>query len=326
MATVRDLRDRIRSLKNTQQITKAMKQVAAAKIRRAEAAQKRARPYADALSEMLSDLLGAVSSVDHPFMKPGKEGAPAGIVLITADKGLAGAFNSNVIAAAERYAREQSGVRWYTVGIKARNAVRRLGVTDQPTWPLGGESKLATAREVAQRAGDDFRAGEISEIVLVSQKLVSMMSQRPESRKLVPVLSSPFDTPPSAATQGDKRPPAAAQPFDTPPSAATQPFDTPPSAATQGDKVRKQGAVEFAPSPEFVLSRLLPKYLEFTVYSAMLETDAAFFAAQLVAMTNATDNASKLIDELTIAMNNARQAAITKELLEIVAGAEALGV
>ncbi len=84
--------------------------------------------------------------------------------------------------------------------------------------------------------------------------------------------------------------------------------------------------IEFAPSPEFVLSRLLPKYLEFTIYSAMLETDAAFFAAQLVAMTNATDNAAKLIDELTIAMNNARQAAITKELLEIVGGAEALGV
>jgi F-type H+-transporting ATPase subunit gamma len=89
---------------------------------------------------------------------------------------------------------------------------------------------------------------------------------------------------------------------------------------------RPAGAIEFAPSPEFVLSRLLPKYLEFTIYSAMLETDAAFFAAQLVAMTNATDNASKLIDELTIAMNNARQAAITKELLEIVGGAEALGV
>ena len=121
MATVRDLRDRIRSLKNTQQITKAMKQVAAAKIRRAEAAQKRARPYADALAEMLADLIAAVSSVDHPFMKPGKEGAPSGIVLISADKGLAGAFNSNVIHAAEALARRESGVRWYTVGLKARN-------------------------------------------------------------------------------------------------------------------------------------------------------------------------------------------------------------
>jgi F-type H+-transporting ATPase subunit gamma len=298
MPTVRDLRDRIRSLKNTQQITKAMKQVAAAKIRRAETAQKRARPYADSLAEMLTDLIHAVASIDHPFMKPGKEGAPAGIVLISADKGLAGAFNSNVIAAAERFAREQNGARYYTIGLKARNAVRRMGIPDHPTWPLGGDSKLHTAREAARRAADDFKAGTISQIVLVSQKLVSMMSQRPETRKLVPIVSSSLSL---QQAQGDSAP--------------------------QPDQDSKaKGAIEFSPSPEFVLSRLLPKYLEFTIYSAMLETDAAFFAAQLVAMTNATDNASKLIDELTIQMNNARQAAITKELLEIVAGAEALGV
>jgi len=298
MPSVRDLRDRIRSLKNTQQITKAMKQVAAAKIRRAEAAQKRARPYAEALSEMLADLIGAVTTVDHPFMKPGKDGAPAGIVLISADKGLAGAFNSNVIAAGERFAREQSAVRYYSVGIKARNAVRRLGIADHATWSLGGDSKLHTAREVADKAAEDFKAGEISEIVLVSQKLVSMMSQRPEIRKLVPIENTSTQNTLSASEQRERR----------------------------HDGSESKGAVEFSPSPEFVLSRLLPKYLEFTIYSAMLETDAAFFAAQLVAMTNATDNASKLIDELTIAMNNARQAAITKELLEIVAGAEALGV
>jgi F-type H+-transporting ATPase subunit gamma len=292
MPSVRDLRDRIRSLKNTQQITKAMKQVAAAKIRRAEEARKRARPYADALAEMLADLMAAVSSVDHPFMKPGNEGAPAGIVLMSADKGLAGAFNSNVIHAGETFARGRSGVRYYTVGVKARNAVRRMGVSEHPTWPLGA-SKIVTAREVANRVAEDFVHGTISEIVVVSQKLVSMMSQRPETRKLVPVLAE--DLKAFAGTDTDQ--PAAAR-----------------------------GAVEFSPSPEFVLSRLLPKYLEFTLYSAMLETDAAFFAAQLVAMTNATDNASKLIDELTIAMNNARQAAITKELLEIVGGAEALGV
>ncbi len=293
MPSVRDLRDRIRSLKNTQQITKAMKQVAAAKIRRAEEARKRARPYADALAEMLADLMAAVSSVDHPFMKPGNASAPAGIVLMSADKGLAGAFNSNVIHAGETFARGRSGVRYYTVGLKARNAVRRMGVSEHPTWPLGA-SKIATAREIASRTADDFVHGTISEIVLVSQKLVSMMSQRPETRKLVPVLAE--DLKAFAATGGEEQTRAA------------------------------RGAVEFSPSPEFVLSRLLPKYLEFTIYSAMLETEAAFFAAQLVAMTNATDNASKLIDELTIAMNNARQAAITKELLEIVGGAEALGV
>src|SRR5271154_7325130 len=127
MPSVKDLRERIRSLKNTQQITKAMKQVAAAKIRRAEQAQKEARPYADTLAEMLRDLMAAVSSVDHPFMKPGNASAPAGVILMTADKGLAGAFNSNVIRAGELFARERKDVAWYTVGNKARNAVRRMG-------------------------------------------------------------------------------------------------------------------------------------------------------------------------------------------------------
>ncbi|MGA7570540.1 MAG: ATP synthase F1 subunit gamma [Candidatus Aquilonibacter sp.] len=286
MPSVKDLRERIRSLKNTQQITKAMKQVAAAKIRRAEQAQKEARPYADTLGEMLQDLMAAVSSVDHPFMKPGNAGAPPGVVLMTADKGLAGAFNSNVIRAGELYAREHKDVAWYTVGIKARNAVRRMGQAERPTWAINVPSKLDVAREVAQRVSDDFVDGKISEIVLISSKLISMLSQKPEVRQLVPI------------TRED--------------------------IATTDKTTAPKGAVEFAPSPEFVLSRLLPKYVEFTIFSAILETDAAFFAAQLVAMNNATENAGKLIDELTIQMNNARQAAITKELLEIVGGAEAL--
>jgi F-type H+-transporting ATPase subunit gamma len=288
MPSVRDLRDRIRSLKNTQQITKAMKQVAAAKIRRAEAAQKQARPYADTLSEMLRDLMASVGSVDHPFMKPGRAGAPAGVILMTADKGLAGAFNANVIRAAELYRHEARDAQFYTVGIKARNAVRRWGMADHPAWVLNAPSKLTSAREVAQRVTDDFIAGKIGSITLISAKLISMMSQKPETRALVPIVASEM---PGTQQQQHSGP---------------------------------RGSVEFAPSPEAVLSRLLPKYLEFTIFSAMLETDAAFYAAQLLAMNNATDNAGKLIDELTIQMNNARQAAITKELLEIVAGAEAL--
>lgn len=289
MPTVKALRERIRSLKNTQQITKAMKQVAAARIRRAEQARKEARPYADTLAEMLRDLMAAVASIDHPFMKPGNASAPAGVILMTADKGLAGAFNSNVIRAGEIYTREQSNnVAWYTVGNKARNAVRRLGQGDRPAWAVNAPSKLDVAREVAARVTDDFVDGKISEIVLISSKLISMMSQKPEVRQLVPI------------TRDDL------------------------TVAGETEKPEAKGAVEFSPSPEFVLSRLLPKYLEFTIFSAILETDAAFFAAQLLAMNNATENAGKLIDELTIQMNNARQAAITKELLEIVGGAEAL--
>jgi F-type H+-transporting ATPase subunit gamma len=302
VATVRDLRDRIKSLKNTRQITKAMKQVAAAKIRRAEQAQKQARPYAEALAEILRDLLAAVHSVDHPFMKPGKAGAPIGVILMTADKGLAGAFNSNVTRMAEHFVRDNPSVAYYTVGVKARNFVRRLdNSADRPTWPLTSHSKIDAARDVAKRVTDDFTSGAISEIVLISSKLVSMLSQKPETRKLVPIVATDLSTSLPGSEQSEHTPERSVE------------------------DAKSKGAVEFSPSPEFVLSRLLPKYLEFTIYSAMLETDASFFAAQLIAMNNATDNASKLIDELTIQMNNARQAAITKELLEIVAGAEALG-
>ncbi|MGH7727690.1 MAG: ATP synthase F1 subunit gamma [Vulcanimicrobiaceae bacterium] len=283
MPSVRDLRDRIRSLKNTQQITKAMKQVAAAKIRRAEAAQRQARPYADAILGMLGDLLEAVGRVDHPFMRPGTAGAPRGILLITSDKGLAGAFNSNLIRTAEALARESNGVVWYALGNKARNAVRRSGQAAALSLATGGVGKLELARQVAVRVADDFGNGTISELVIVRSELINRMTQRPQRQTLLPVA---------------------------------------PRAHAAHDRPRNE--VEFAPSPEYVLGRLLPKYLEFTLYSALLETDAAYFAAQLVAMTNATDNASKLIDQLTIDMNKARQAAITKEILEIVGGADAL--
>jgi F-type H+-transporting ATPase subunit gamma len=284
MPSVRDLRDRIRSLKNTQQITKAMKQVAAAKIRRADALRKQSRPYADALGEMLRDLIASVGSVDHPFMKAGHAGAPKGVIVMTADKGLAGAFNGNLVRAADVLQRGDHNVVWYAVGNKGRNGVRRLPQETIASWALSPGSKLETARAVAGKVTEDFVAGKISEIVLISPQLVSTMVQRPETRSIIPLVAEK------------------------------------PQAGAQGPR----GAVEFAPSPEAVLTRLLPKYLEFTLFAAMLETDAAFFSAQLVAMSNATENAGKLIDELTIVMNKARQAAITKEMLEIVGGAEAL--
>ncbi|MBD5603969.1 MAG: ATP synthase F1 subunit gamma [Candidatus Eremiobacteraeota bacterium] len=284
MPSVRDLRDRIKSLKNTQQITKAMKQVAAAKIRRAEMVQKQARPYADALGEMLRDLMAAVGTVDHPFLKPGRSGAPKGVILMTADKGLAGAFNSNVVRAGERFARESGDVVWYAVGNKARNATKRMPSETLLSESISVSEKLKLAQAIAARVTDDFTGGKISEIVLIASKLVSVLVQRPEVKTLVPIVAQ--------ATETEKPAGPRAQ-------------------------------VEFAPSPEAVLTRLLPKYLEFTIFSAMLETDAAFFAAQLIAMTNATDNAGKLLDDLTLAMNKARQAAITKEMLEIVGGAEA---
>ena len=273
-------------MKNTEQITKAMKQVAAAKIRRAEALQKQSRPYANALAAMLQDLLANVGTIDHPYMKPGKAGAPTGVILMTADKGLAGAFNANLIRVAEQMQREDPSVLWYPVGNKARNAARRLPQETIESWVLQVPDKLASAQAVAAKVSADFIAGRIGRVQLISPKLINMMSQRPESRQLLPI-------------EGRDK-----------------------TAVVAGDGPK--GAVEFEPSPEDVLSRILPKYLEFTIYAAILETDAAFYAAQLVAMSNASDNAKKLIDQLTVAMNNARQASITKEILEIVGGAEAL--
>jgi len=282
LPSVRDLRDRIRSLKNTQQITKAMKQVAAAKIRRAEALQKQSRPYADAIGAMLRDLIANVGAVDHPFMKRGAPDAPDGVILMTADKGLAGSFNANLIRTAESHARESGDLAWYAVGVKSRNALRRQRGETLQFWSLAQGDMYANAVELANRVSEDFVAGRIASVTLVSPKLVNMMTQRPEMRQLLPIVA-----------------------------------DANTEKATAG-------AVEFEPSPEFVLGRLLPKYLEFTLYSAMLETNASFYAAQLVAMNNATDNAKKLIDQNTVEMNKARQAAITKEILEIVGGAEAL--
>ncbi|MGH7715407.1 MAG: F0F1 ATP synthase subunit gamma, partial [Vulcanimicrobiaceae bacterium] len=217
------------------------------------------------------------------FMKPGKVGAPAGVILMTADKGLAGSFNSNAISAAEEYRRNAAGgVKWYSVGVKGRNYIRRRDEIEQ-YWPQSAGVKLDVAREIARKASEDFLSGKTSKIVLISQHMQSMMVQRPQTRELVPV-----------------------------------------AREKQEEKSGPRSAVEFEPNPESVLSKLLPKYLEFTIYSAMLETDAAFFAAQLIAMSNATDNAGKIIDEITLEMNKARQAAITKEILEIVGGAEAL--
>lgn len=282
MPTVRDLRDRIRSLKNTQQITKAMKQVAAAKIRRAEALQKQSRPYADAIGAMLRDLTANVGSIDHPFMKPGAANAPGGVILMTADKGLAGSFNANLIRTAEQHGRATSNLAWYAVGIKARNALRRQSGPTSAFWALSQGDMFRNAVALAERVTEDFTTGKIGSLTLISPKLVNMMTQRPEQRRILPI------------------------------------------TAERGDAEARGGAVEFEPSAEFVLGRLLPKYLEFTLYSAMLETNASFYAAQLVAMNNATDNAKKLIDQNTIEMNKARQAAITKEILEIVGGAEAL--
>jgi F-type H+-transporting ATPase subunit gamma len=283
MPTLRQLRDRVRSLKNTQQITRAMKMVAGAKIRRAELEMRAARPYAAAIGEMLGQLVSSAGAgLNHPLMQV-RDVRKRAILLMTADKGLAGAFNSNLVRAAINEVGGDSGVSFYLVGAKGRVQLRRLPNPVLAAWPLSGEPFKHRARQIAAKLSEDFIGGSIDAVTLVSSRFVSTLVQRPTPVKLLPI-------------------------------------------AAQGSAVRdpSKNSFEFEPDVGAVLTALLPKYLEFTIFQALLETQASEFAARLIAMTNATDNAGKLIDEITLQMNKTRQASITKEILEIVAGAEAL--
>jgi F-type H+-transporting ATPase subunit gamma len=283
MPTVRQLRDRVKSLKNTQQITRAMKMVAGARIRRAEMAMRAARPYASAIGEMLKEV-AASGGVSHPLLDR-REAKTRAVLLMTADKGLCGAFNSNLVRAATQIA-VQGGptTTLYVVGLKGSIMLRRSPYAIAQSWPLQETPFPELAREIALRVSEDFLSGAVDDVTLVSSRFVSTIVQRPAPTPLLPI----------------PRPDRTAQ--------------------ASGLK----NSFEFEPDPPAVLAALLPKYVEFTIFQALLETRASEFAAKLVAMSNATDNAGKLIDELTLVMNKTRQAAITKEILEIVGGAEAL--
>jgi F-type H+-transporting ATPase subunit gamma len=302
MATLRQLKDRVRSLKNTQQITRAMKMVAGAKIRRAEQAMRAARPYAAAIGEMLREL-AKTGGARHPLLES-REVAKSGIVLMTSDKGLAGAFNSNLVREALVLARKSSVARFYLVGTKGKVQLRSTPFAVAADWQLQSKPFHEMAREIAERVSQDFLSGEVDNVTLVSSRFVSTIVQRPTPTQLLPI---------SPALPAD-----ATSTADVKSTATTQ-----EKAAAQ-EKPGLKNAFEFEPDPAAVLAALLPKYLEFTVFQGLLETQASFFAAQLIAMTNATDNAGKLIDDLTLVMNKTRQASITKEILEIVGGAEAL--
>ncbi|HEY7980796.1 MAG TPA: ATP synthase F1 subunit gamma [Candidatus Eremiobacteraceae bacterium] len=284
MPTLRQLRDRVKSLKNTQQITRAMKMVAGARIRRAELAMRAARPYAVGIGEMLREL-GRAGGGDHPLLRA-RGVKTRGILLMTADKGLCGAFNSNLVRAALHVAASgTSPAVLYLVGTKGRVQLRKSPHRIAEFWPLTTTSVPALASEVAAKVTADFLSGEIDDVTLVSSKFVSTIVQRPTPSQLLPV------------AVGD-------------------------AAAEQ--RSANKNSFEFEPDAQGVLAALLPKYIDFTIFQALLETQASEFAAKLIAMSNATDNAGKLIDEITVVMNKTRQAAITKEILEIVGGAEAL--
>jgi len=290
MASLKEMRNRIGSVKATQKITKAMQMVAAAKLRRAQDAAQNARPYAQRMAAVIANLAAGVSGDGAPKLLIGTGADRRHLVVVaTSDRGLAGGFNSSIVRAArERIASllaEGKDVRVLTVGRKARDQLRRLyGDLSVGAFETGGNPSLSRAEEVAAKIRELFEAGDVDVVTLVYSSFKSVVTQTPTLKQLIPA-----------------------------------------EVAAGAPVVDLRGAsYEYEPDEAAILEELLPRNLTTQVFSAMLENQAGFFASQMTAMDNATRNAGDMIAALTLQYNRQRQAQITKELIEIISGAEAL--
>jgi len=292
MATLRDIRRRIRSVESTQKITRAMKLVAAAKLRRAQDRILSARPYAVKMAELLSSLVRRAEGEAHPLLVR-REAARKRLVIITADKGLCGAFNSNILRASLAFLREQgeASITLVVVGKKARDFYRRRPYEIKSEM-LGFFDRLAYshAQELADGLMQEYLSGEVDEVHLIYNEFRSVAVQRVKRAQLLPIESAE-----APSDQGGPGGPEAAA----------------------GDYV-------YEPSPEAILAALLPRHVTTQVYRALMESVAGEYGARMTAMEAATKNAKEMISVLSIQYNKARQERITKELLDIVGGAEAL--
>lgn len=298
MANLRDIKRRITSVQSTQKITSAMKMVAAAKLRRAQDAIENARPYATRMRATLEEVSQGTLEEGHPLLEVHETRGALEIVVITSDRGLAGAFNANVIKAAEGVlktrARDFEKVGLTLLGKKAYDYfVRRRA--DQITMhaPIGGDVAYAKAADVARELARRYAIGELDEVVLVFSEFVSTLNQTPVVKPLLPF------TPP-VPEEGLAEVPA------------------------EGAGAEQALSYEIEPDPESLLNALVPKAVEIEVFRALLENQAGEHAARMTAMESATKNTEELIESLTLQYNRARQAAITGELVEIVTGAQAL--
>jgi F-type H+-transporting ATPase subunit gamma len=298
MATLLDFRRRIRSVKNTQQITRAMKFVAAARLRRAQEGALAARPYAVELARVLRSTMARIESPEHPLLAKRPENNILAIVL-TGERGLAGAFNSNVLRKAQEFFRSHPGKKITTipVGKKGRDSLRRAGFTFAAEYVnVLARVDFRTAREIANLVADLYVKEEIDSVYIIFSEFKSVMVPTLAVEKLLPVEAIRED-------DGDK----AAQPDrekKKPGEAGETPID-----------------YIYEQPEEQILAKLLPRYVETQILRAMLESSAAEHAARMTAMEAATNNANDVIEALTLHMNKVRQAAITKEIIEIVSGA-----
>jgi F-type H+-transporting ATPase subunit gamma len=307
MPSLIDLRRRIRAVKNTQQITKAMKMVAASKLRRSQERVLNARPYAVQMQRVLRSVAARVDPSIHPLLTS-RETTPESrtlVIVVTGDKGLCGSFNTNVIKAGGSYVLASTQpCTLGLVGRKGRDFFARRGFAVM-FEQVGIFQKLRyeDAKTIAQAAIDAFLSGQVDRVMLVFNEFKSAMTQRVVVDQLLPIAQDDVRTSGSDPKSGSD------------PALAPVPPGGDPLA--QIDYLYEPSALE-------IFNQLLPRYVEVQVYRALLESNAAFFAAQMTAMDTATKNASEMLADLTLYMNKVRQAAITREIIEVVSGAEAL--
>jgi F-type H+-transporting ATPase subunit gamma len=290
MASLKEMRNRIASVKATQKITKAMQMVAAAKLRRSQDAAVSARPYATRMAAVIANLAAGVSGDGAPRLLVGAGKSHRHLILVaTSDRGLAGGFNSSIVRAArERISQllaEGKDVRLITIGKKARDQLRR-NYADRivASFEAGAKPSLEVAQSIADQTLSLYDESEIDVVTLFYSRFQSVVQQIPTGKRLIPAEIA-----------------ADAKPIDL-----------------------KGASYEYEPDEETILEALLPRNITTQILSAMLENQAGFYAAQMTAMDNATRNAGDMIQAYTIQYNRTRQAQITKELIEIISGAEAL--
>ena len=285
MASPREIRRRIRSVRNISQITRAMEMVSASKMRRAQQRVVAARPYAQRLQQVMGDLSTLQMSPEdlakYPLLVQ-REIKTVGIILVTPDKGLTGPLNSNIIRRAVRYIQSEAGapVQVVAIGKKGRDVMARSGQNMVAEFTsLGDNVLLDDVRPIAKLAMDAFTSGRVDAVFVIFARFINTLMQVPEVRQVLPIVQ-------------------------------------PESAGEYGEYI-------FEPSPAEVLDSLLPRFVEVQLYQTLLEANASEHSARMVAMRNATDNAKDLVSELTLTYNKARQALITREVSEIAAGAAA---
>ncbi len=314
MASQRDVRNKISSVKNIQKITRAMEMVAAARLRRAEQRIQALRPYADAIARMTRQAARAAGAeaARMPLLAEHASETKVGLLLVTGDRGLAGAFNSQIIRAGVRIAGELSEQGktplWFASGRRGVSSIgfrgyelsgSYTGFSDRPSY--------ADARTIADDIVQGYLDGELDRVDIVYNAYISPLTQRVTSDTLLPLSQAAVGVDRDGHTQDEQQ--------DQPGAAG--------SAAQSPDATRPQ-PVEYEPDPQEILKRLVPDFVEISIYRALVESTAGFFGAQMTAMRSASDNAGEIITEYTLQMNRARQAEITQEIMEVVAGAEGL--